>query len=328
MNMNSKKELDEAKKIKEISPHTKIIGGGTYFTKGIEEETDVFDYIFIGEGEESFRDFLNGKRNQRIIKPDKYVDINKFGSVSEKFKRFGAIEISRGCYYNCFYCQTPKIFGNTMRHKSIKKIIEEVEILIKNNFRDIRFITPDIASYMSKGKGDVNIKEIKDLFDALRRTIKNRGRIFLGSFPSEIRPENITEEFAYELKKITSSKTIIIGAQSGSERILKKINRGHNVDDVLRAVKILNNAGFKVDVDFIFGFPFETDEDIRETQKLIDILVKLYNSRIHLHYFMPLPLTPFENLKPKPLSKQMRKYLSSLTSLKIAYGQWEKQQQI
>ncbi|MGC8867227.1 MAG: TIGR04013 family B12-binding domain/radical SAM domain-containing protein [Elusimicrobiales bacterium] len=325
MNMNSKKELSDAKRIKEIYPRSKIIAGGVYFTKESEEGLDLFDSVFIGEGEETFRDFLYGRKKEKIIKPTKEVDINKFGSVSDKFKRFGSIEISRGCHYGCFYCQTPQIFGNKMRHKTVDKIIEEVEILLRNNFRDIRFITPDLASYASDKKGEINIKEIKRLFNALSQIIKNRGRIFLGSFPSEIRPENITEDLAYELKKITSSKRVIIGAQSGSQDILKKINRAHSVDDILNAVKILSSFGFNVDVDFIFGFPFETEKDFKETKKVIDILVRLYKARIHIHYFMPLPSTPFENLKPKPLSREIKNYLSGLISSKDAYGQWEKQ---
>ncbi|MCX7641016.1 MAG: radical SAM protein, partial [Elusimicrobiales bacterium] len=215
------------------------------------------------------------------------------------------------------------IFGRKMRHKSIDKIIEEVEILLKNNFTDIRFITPDLASYGTNQKHDFT--NLKKLVDALKKTIKGKGRIFLGSFPSEIRPEKVTNELAELLKSITSSKTIIIGAQSGSPKILEKINRGHSVEDIINATATLAFYGFKVDIDFMFGFPFETDEDEKYTKELIELLVSKYNSRIHIHYFMPLPGTPFEFLKPKPLSNSMRKYLSGLTSKKIAYGQWENQ---
>lgn len=325
MNMNAEQEIKDALKIKNKKHGVKMIAGGPYFTPKTQNPQNIFDFIFTGEGEETINDFLNGKISSKYIKSQNDVDINRYGSVSEKYKRFGSIEISRGCHHSCFYCQTPYLFSQRMRHKTTQKIVQEIEILLRNNFKDIRFITPDIASYGSNEKGKPNIKKIKELFSAIKETIKNRARVFLGSFPSEIRPENVTEEFAFELKQITSSKTIILGAQSGSERVLKKINRGHSVNDIIRAADILFSAGFKIDMDFIFGFPFETDEDIKQTQKLIAFIVKKYNARIHIHYFMPLPSTPFENLIPRPLSYELRRYLSGLTSSKIAYGQWEKQ---
>lgn len=325
MKMNSEKELSDAIKIKKMNPHLKLIAGGAFFSSKLIDKycEDIFDHIFIGEGELSIRDFIINKLSDKLIKSNQYIELDKFGSISEKYKRFGSIEITRGCPHNCFYCQTPKIFGKKLRHKTVKKIIEEVETLIRNNFKDIRFITPDLTSYGKTSQAD-NISEFQKLVLSLKE-FTNKARFFLGSFPSELRPENITEEFAWLLKDITSSKSIIIGAQSGSNRILKMINRGHSVEDVIKAVEILSKAGFKTDADFIFGFPFETEEDEKETQKLIDLLVKKYKSRIHIHYFMPLPGTEFESLKPKPLTKKMRKYLSSLTAQKYAYGQWENQ---
>lgn len=321
MNMNSEKEISQAIKIKKEKPYVKLIAGGPYFST--KSNIDVFDHIFIGEGELSLRRFIIDSPNSIIFNSNEYINLDKFGSISEKYKRFGSIEITRGCPHNCFYCQTPKIFGHKLRHKSVDKIIEEVEILIKNSFKDIRFITPDLTSYGKKDKKN-DFSEFKRLVYFFKK-LSNKARFFLGSFPSELRPESVTEEFAELLKEITSSKSIIIGAQSGSDRILKTINRGHTVEDIIRAVEIFNSTGFKTDVDFIFGFPFETEEDEKETQKLIELLIKKYKSRIHIHYFMPLPSTEFEKLKPKPLTKNMRKYLSSLTAQKYAYGQWENQ---
>lgn len=320
MNMNCEKEISDAIKIKENKPYLRIIGGGAYFLS--QRNINIFDHIFIGEGELGLRKLIIENINEKIIKPYE-VDLNKFGSISEKYKRFGSIEITRGCIHNCFYCQTPKIFGRKLRHKSVDKILEEVEILIRNNFKDIRFITPDLTSYGNSHTGK-DISEFKKLVYSLKK-FSNKARFFLGSFPSELRPENVTEEFVGLLKEITSSKSVIVGAQSGSNKILKMINRQHDVEDIIRAVEILSSNGFKTDVDFIFGFPFETEDDEIETQKLIDLLVRKYKSRIHIHYFMPLPSTEFENLKPKPLTSKMRRFLSSLTAQKYAYGQWENQ---
>jgi len=326
----AKKEGKISSEIKKLFPRSITIGGGPHLSlKTANDVLKFFDFVFIGDGEYTFKKFLNEtlsghKISQRIIVGEN-EDINKYQSISEKFKRFGAIEITRGCPYMCFYCQNSFIKGKQPRHKEIENIIKEMEILVRNNFKDIRFITPDLASYGSKDGKEINLEKFKEFVYEINKFIKGKGRIFLGSFPSEIRPEHINEDILKILKNNTSSKRIIIGAQSGSNEILKKINRGHSVKDVINAVILLKKYDFEVDVDFIFGFPFETENDIKETRKVIEILTEKYQARIHLHYFMPLPNTPFENLKPKPLTKELRKLLSSLTARKIAFGQWENQ---
>lgn len=320
-------------KLKKLYPFIITCAGGPHVTeKNSKTLLDYFDYIFIGEGEIIFKKFIdniiNGNNQERIIKNFSLIDINKYQSISEKYKRFGAIEITRGCPYRCFYCQNPFNMGNIQRHKKVENIIKEIEILLRNNFRDIRFVTPDLAAYGSLNGKDINIKEFKKLIEETNKVVEGKGRVFFGSFPSEIRPEHVTEDIAEILKGKTSSKRIIIGAQSGSDAVLKKINRQHSVNDVIKAAEILYKYGFNVDVDFIFGFPFETERDLKETEKLIYLLTDKYKARIHLHYFMPLPNTPFEKLKPKPLDKNLRNFLSGLTSKKLAFGQWENQVKI
>lgn len=323
MDFNLEEEVVEITKIKKDIKIKAICGGPAVNEKNIKK-LDTFDFIFMGEGEEIIRNFISKKTNDRIIKNENEIDINYYGSISEKHKRFGSIEITRGCLYNCFYCQTPRLFGNKIRHKKLEKIIEEIEILLSNNFRDIRFITPNIAGYGSYDKKP-DLKKFAQFVYTVNKLVKGRGRVFLGSFPSEIRPEYISEDLCEILKNNTSSTRITIGAQSLSDNILKKINRHHTADDVIKAVEILYRYGFKSDIDFIFGFPFETKEDLKITKQGIELLTKKYSCIIHLHYFMPLSNTPFENIKPKEITKETRKYLSGLTAKKLAYGQWEKQ---
>ena len=325
----AEKEKNTASEIKKIFPNSITIAGGPHLSKKTADDMLLyFDYIFIGDGEISFKKFikdiiLGNEISQRIILGEE-VNIDEFQSISEKFKRFGSIEITRGCPFMCFYCQNSYLKGIFQRHKSIPNIIKEIEILIRNNFRDIRFITPDLASYGSDGI-KINLEKFSEFVSEINKAVKGRGRVFIGSFPSEIRPEHITEDLLKILKNNTSSKRILIGAQSGSDNILKKINRGHSVSDVINAVKLLKKYEFDVDVDFIFGFPFETENDLNETKKVIEILTEKYQARIHLHYFMPLENTPFANLKPKKPDKKLKKFLSSLTSRKVAFGQWENQ---
>ena len=152
-----------------------------------------------------------------------------------------------------------------------------------------------------------------------------KGRVFFGSFPSEVRPENITEEAIDLILKYANNDNLIIGAQSGSQRILDSCNRGHSVEDIYHAVRCTINSGLMANVDFIFGLPNETKQDVQDTLNVIDDLTKL-GARIHAHTFIPLPGTPFKYQKPTRLDKNLRKRIRDLANQELIYGDWRQQQ--
>jgi len=78
-------------------------------------------------------------------------------------------------------------------------------------------------------------------------------------------------------------------------------------------------------VDFIFGLPEETEKDIMLTLELIGKLTDM-GSRIHSHYFMPLPGTVFAKKKPVKISNELRNKIKYLTGKGLAYGNWEQQE--
>jgi len=152
-------------------------------------------------------------------------------------------------------------------------------------------------------------------------------RVFFGAFPSEVRPEFVDREAALLLKESVDNRRIIVGAQSGSNRMLKELHRGHTVEDVTNAVAHLRNAGFDVDVDYIFGLPKETEDDVRETLKHMTELIRL-GARVHAHVFLPLPGTPYSFEKPGRVSEWLRKELFKLLGKGAMYGQWEAQERL
>jgi len=127
--------------------------------------------------------------------------------------------------------------------------------------------------------------------------------------------------------KYADNNNLIIGAQSGSERILELCHRGHAVEDVYRAVELTLKKGLKANVDFIFGLPGETEEDIRLTIKVMSDLVKM-GARIHAHTFMPLPQTPFAKAPAGRIDKSIQKMIRELIPKGIIYGDWKKQERI
>lgn len=330
-------EMEESiRRIKKTYPNCILIAGGPHASGAPESLIKVgFDYVIVGEGEESFPELIlklkNSQPGDRIIRGAR-IELNNFMPLNSRYRKFFPLEITRGCPFACKYCQTSYVFGTKPRHRSIENILSYVEEFYRNGKRDLRFITPNALSYGSDDGIIVNLSKIESLLKSIRE-ISREIRIFFGTFPSEIRPEHVTKEALQVIKPYIFNRNITIGAQSGSDRILEKINRGHTTSDVYNAVANAIEKGFFANVDFIFGLPDETEHDQRLTVKLIDKLLKLgerKNSqvKIHSHYFLPLPGTPFHNQKPSTLSKTLTSYIGKLYNSGNIFGVWFKQRDI
>ena len=302
-----------------------------------------FDLVIRGEGEETLLELLD-----KIIKDEDYfsikgisfldrndkpyftghrepVNLDRYMPFSLRFEKFNPIEISRGCPFGCYFCQTPRIFGMVPRHRSLEKIFECLKIMRDKKLTDVRFIAPSIFSYGSQDGRTLNLGLLETLFKGIREIIGSSGRIFIGTFPSEIRPEQVKEETLELILRYGNNRNITIGAQSGSDRILELMHRGHTVSDVYNAVSIAKKLGFTVNVDFIFGLPFETERDVEETVKVIEDLASK-GAKIHAHTFLPLPQTPLSKFKPNPISPKYKKTINRLLPRGIVFGYWREQE--
>jgi B12-binding domain/radical SAM domain protein len=192
---------------------------------------------------------------------------------------------------------------------------------------DIRFISPNAFSYGSHDGKLLNLPVLEDLLINIKKIIGADGKIYFGTFPSEVRPEHVTEETLNLVSNYAANDNIVIGAQSGSQRILNSCNRGHSVEDVYNAVALTIKKGLLANVDFIFNLPNETEDDINLTIDLINELSKM-GAKIHTHTFMPLPLTVFANEDVKEIRENTRKIISKLSSKGLAYGDWQKQEKL
>ena len=195
------------------------------------------------------------------------------------------------------------------------------------NLTDIRFITPNAFSYGSSDGKTVNLEKIENLLQKTNEIIKPEGRIFFGSFPSEVRPEHVNEMTLELILKYASNDNIIIGAQSGSQRILDLCHRDHTIEDVCNAVELTLSKNLKANVDFIFGLPGEKEEDVIFTINMMKDLSKK-GARIHTHSFIPLPQTPFARKDVGRINKDIEKAIMELTSKGFAFGEWKKQERL
>jgi B12-binding domain/radical SAM domain protein len=237
------------------------------------------------------------------------------------------IEITRGCPHACAFCQTPWLFGGRMRHRSVQSVADFLDAALRSPKppRRIRFVTPDAFAYGSDGHSP-DPAAAEELLRAVAARVGPE-RVYFGSFPSETRPENVTPDMLRLVTTYAANDNIIIGAQSGSQRLLDAIHRGHTVVDVYAAVKHTLAAGLEPRLDFIFGLPGETANDRRQTRLVIEELAAL-GARIHTHYFMPLPGTPLSGHQPDRLDGDTRRLVSRLTGKGQMYGQWQRQREI
>jgi len=289
-----------------------------------------FNYVFLGEGEEEINrllDFLEGRAEPPRCLQGKGlkgeictgVEIELYPPFSELLPI--PIEISRGCPFLCTYCQTPRLLGRKMRHRSPGKLEYWVGKLLRRGIRDIRFITPNGVAY--GGKGGANPHGAIKLLALLKRKYPS-SRLYFGSFPSEFRPEHVSMDFLRELRSLVHNRRVIFGAQSGSDAVLRLLKRGHRRGDVLMAAEAARKAGFIPEIDFIFGLPFD---DEGESLSLMKELV-LMGARIHAHYFLPLPSTPLALAEPRPLSAVFAREVEKFTGQGNLFGQWKRQREI
>ncbi len=283
-----------------------IFAGGPHTTACPSEVLAAgVDVAFRGEAEDTFPNMLRtialGGGFQNIQSPDHRVDIDAFASFSPRCGMFGPIEITRGCVFACSYCQTSHIFGTRLRHRSIGNIVGQAEALRSINRKVVRLLSPNAFSYGSPDGRQLNLNAMRDLLAALRETLGARGRILFAHFPSEARPEHVTPDTLDLLKEFADNDEIVVGAQSGSSRMLKACCRSHTVESILSAVALARRYGYKVIVDFIFGLPGESEQAARETLSVMEEVVGL-GARIHPHIFAPLPQTAFSKEQPGILS--------------------------
>lgn len=324
------------------------LAGGPHATGDAERTVTVlgFDYALAGEGEELFPDTVEALRDGRdpaglpgltgydnngtLVRGGQAarVEIENYSPDARSFRRYGPIEITRGCPYGCSFCQTGNLMGRRVRHRSV----ETIQAVIERAQRDfpVRFfraLTPNALSFGSKDGVTADLGTVERLLEMLRETLGADGKIYMGYFPSEVRPNHVTEESVALLRRFVCNEDIVIGAQSGSERILKAAHRGHTVDDVYRAVEILHRGGFTADVDFIFGMPGEEAEDIALSIRMIERLADM-GAKVNVHTFMPLPQTPWELCDYGTVPAEAKELIRRLGTKGVVYGDWAHQAEL
>ncbi len=303
-----------------------------------------FDAVVVGEGEATFVDLL-----LRLIDGQDWrsapglayregsgacvrtgrraaVDLDAVPCFAAANRRYGYFEITRGCPWGCRFCQITTHFGARPRHRSVDRVASEVERFLATGNHFVRFLTPNALAYRTDGRG-ADLAAVERLLKAVRHAAPRPAKIYFGSFPAEVRPEFVSREALALIRRFADNDNIVIGAQSGSDRVLERIHRGHTVADVYRATGLILAAGYRAYVDFIVGLPGEGPAESEESLRAIEDLAG-QGAKIRIHGFMPLPGTPFAGERPGALAEEALERLQRLTGSGRLFGKWQRQREL
>lgn len=192
-------------------------------------------------------------------------------SAAERHSDYVAfLPIIEGCNKFCSYCIVPYSRGRE-KSRPAADIIREAVRLHREGFQEIQLIGQNVNSY--RPANDRGLEEFKGAtpFSRLLRAVAAVGipRIkFTTSFPRDFHTDIVAALDAHE----NLCEWVHLPVQSGSDRILKLMRRGHKIEDYLRRVEAIKNARRRIALtsDIIVGFPGETAEDFEETMKLVE----------------------------------------------------------
>lgn len=331
--------LELAGEIKEVSREFPVIAGGPHAEGAYWQLLRLGVYAsVVGDGEPAIiglaRHLLEGEDlasvpniayadgDRFVVTNFEYADLDYYPPHSRAAGLYPPIEIMRGCSYKCAFCQVPWLFKARVRFRKPETVLAAVRDYVKAGRRRIRFVAPIGFAYMSRDLRRPNVEALEALLSGVRRL---GGEPYLGSFPSETRPEFVTDEVLSVISRLAANRRVAIGLQSGSERILKSLNRGHTVDAIYEAVERIRRHGLTPVVDIIFGLPGETEDDVLATVEAMMKLVEM-GARLRLHSFIPLPGTPLARAKPRPIHPLYRKAVRKLLGKGVLEGDWEYQE--
>ena len=214
---------------------------------------------------------------------EKFDSLNSLKNSCNKISSF--LTIQEGCDKFCKFCVVPYTRGAEYS-RSFRELIKEAKQLVNNGTREIILLGQNVNAYNFEGK------KLSDLIFEISK-INDLKRIrYSTSHPKDFTQDLINAHINCE----KLMPLIHLPVQSGSNKILKAMNRKHTIEEYLEIIEKLNkvNSCIKFSSDFIIGYPSETYSDFRKTTEL---LTKIGFINSFSFVFSARPGTPAFNLK-------------------------------
>jgi len=233
----------------------------------------------------------------KILNPKKLKEAQKW--MKEGSKLSSSVPIMFGCNNFCSYCATPYTRGRE-RSRDFEQIINEVKGLIKNGKKEILLLGQNVNSYKDPetGKG----------FEELLKILNSLDGDFIIAFTSN-HPKDMSDGIINAVTTLPKiKKEIHLPLQSGSDRILKAMNRPYSAKQYLDIVNKIRKASPKIAIttDVIVGFPGETEADF---QKTADIFNKVGYKMAYINKYSPrVGTVAFRFKDPIPWREKQRRW--------------------
>lgn len=262
----------------------KIVAGGPLFTQEHQNYPDV-DFFILNEAEITMPLFLadlNTGQTQRVYATNEYADLTQtpvpdFHLLSVKDYATMNIQVTRGCPYNCNFCEITSLLGHKMRMKSTAQVISELDVL----YDTIKWRGP-VSIVDDNFIG--NIKEIKNnLLPEMKKWMQSHKYPFNFSIQSSI---NLADDKELMSQLIDAGfNAAFIGIETPDEISLQACNKVQNKNrDLIQNVKNIQQAGIQVSGGFIVGFDSDTPSvfqrqiDFIQQSGIVSAMVGLLNA--------------------------------------------------
>ena len=239
---------------------------------------------------------------------EKFDTLNSIKNLSNEVSSF--LTIQEGCDKFCKFCVVPYTRGPEYS-RSIKELLRECEDLVDNGVREIILLGQNVNSYRHEGK------KLSNLIEEISK-IKKLERIrYTTSHPIDF-SEDLIETHS-SLNKLMP--LIHLPVQSGSNKILKSMNRKHTIQDYIEIIDGLKrkNSNIKFSSDFIIGYPGETDKDFNDTLRLLKE-VKYINTFSFIYSQRPgTPASKEEKIKAEVAKERLNTFQKAAENIKLSY---------
>ena len=265
-----------------------VVAGGPYPTACHEDISGVAHFV-LGEGEctiPAFRRDLEAGRLEPVYQPDgrpemSSVPVPRFDLCDPAVYHTIPLQFSRGCPFNCEFCDIVSLFGRRVRTKSPEHFVEEIEAVWNTGFRGTIFIVDD--NFVG------NHRRVKELLRAIVAWQHDRGRPF--NFCTEASIDLAADQELLDLMVAAGFSMVFVGLETPVEASLEAAGKRQNLrGDMVRAVRRIQKRGIEVTAGFVLGFdsdpPDIAERQVRFIEELavptamVGLLIALPNTRL------------------------------------------------